>query len=189
MSPPVLCIYVTFINTTSSLRWRRALQGSARLIGERVEDKNGKHLLGCLQRERGFLPIVWTIHGGIGPPMAKLWLDSIFNHSYIKERIAGGSGIETSKRKNAFFQCLHACHTIGTSLLISYCTHPPASTLASANNPSSSTSAANPPPPTDPPPTDPPPTDPPPPLSHTTSFPSSIPSSPSSLDDSNMDVS
>ena len=150
MSPPVLCIDVTFINTTSSSRWRRALQGSARLIGERVEDKNGKHLLGCLQRERGFLPIVWTIHGGIGPPMAKLWLDSIFNHSYIKERIAGGSGIETSKRKNAFFQCLHACHTIGTSLLISYCTHPPASTLASANNASSSTSAANPPPPTDP---------------------------------------
>ena len=145
MSPPVLCIDVTFINTTSSSHWRRAKKGSERLISERVEDKNGKHLLGCVSRERGFLPIVWTVHGGIGPPMAKLWLDSIFNHSYIKERIAGGSGIETSKRKNAFFQSLHACHTIGTAMLVHYCTNPPATASASAVNASAPAAATIPP--------------------------------------------
>ena len=127
--------------TTSTARWRRALKGSGRLIGEREEEKNGKHLLGCVQRECGFLPIVWTIHSGIGPPMAKLWLDSIFNHSYTKERIAGGSGIETSKQKNAFFQCLHACHTIGTTMMINYCVNPPASTAASAGGGSAAASA------------------------------------------------
>jgi hypothetical protein len=131
------------------------LKGSERLISERVEDKNGKHLLGCVSRERGFLPVVWTVHGGIGPPMAKLWLDSIFNHSYIKERIAGGSGIETSKRKNAFFQSLHACHTIGTAMLVHYCTNPPATASASAVN-SSAPAAATIPPHLPPPDTSPP---------------------------------
>ena len=145
MSPPVLCIDVTFINTTSASHWRRAKKGSERLISERVEDKNGKHLLGCVSKDRGFLPIIWTVHGGIGPPMAKLWLDSIFNHSYTKERIAGGSGIETSKRKNAFFQSLHACHTIGTTMLVRYCTNPPATASAPAVNASAPSTAAIPP--------------------------------------------
>ena len=49
-SPPVLCIDVTFVNTTSTSRWRRALKGSGRLIMERVEEKNEKHLLGRVQR-------------------------------------------------------------------------------------------------------------------------------------------
>ena len=172
MSPPVLCIDVTFINTSSSSKWRRALKGSARLIDERVEYKNGKHLRGCIQRERGFLPIVWTVHGGIGPPMAKLWLDSIFNHSYTKERIAGGSGIETSKRKNAFFQSLHACHTIGTTMLIGYCCNPPESASFPTADVAASSSAAPPPPPF--------------PLNST--CPSPTPSSPDSSSDSHMSV-
>ena len=78
------------------------------MFDERAARKDSKHLEGCRAQGRAFLPIVFSSLGGIGPPPALEWLDSLFLSSFAAERAAGGNGIVTSRRRAFFYQRLQA---------------------------------------------------------------------------------
>ena len=56
----------------------------AGLFNKASETKNANHLQGCNERDRGFLPIMFNVHGGVGPAPAKQWLHSIFAASFVE---------------------------------------------------------------------------------------------------------
>ena len=94
------------------------------LFDDAAEIKNANHLQGCNERERGFLPIVFNVHGGVGPDIARQWLHSIFAASFVRERMMGRSGVDTARRRELFMQSLHAVSTKGTDMMLSYCLSP-----------------------------------------------------------------
>jgi hypothetical protein len=73
------------------------------------------------ERERGFLPIVFNVHGGVGPDIARQWLHSIFAASFVRERMMGRSGVDTARRRELFMQSLHTVSTKGTDMMLAYC--------------------------------------------------------------------
>ena len=54
---------------------------------------------------QGFLPVVLSTLGGIGPPATREWLDSIFHVSYTNEYLAGGTGLMTDAQCAAGLRC------------------------------------------------------------------------------------
>ena len=84
-----------------------ALSASS-LFTTRSDEKIEKHLPGCVELGRSFLAIVFSSLGGIGPPAAVDYLDSIFAPSLVTERLAGGSGQNTAHRRLLFSQSLQA---------------------------------------------------------------------------------
>ena len=57
---------------------------------------------------RAFIPVVFTTFGGVGPPEARAWLDSLFSDAYATEIADGGSGHDTQHRRLLFYQSLQA---------------------------------------------------------------------------------
>ena len=50
------------------------------------------------------MAVVFTTIGGIGPPEATDWIDGLFAASYVSERLAGGTGYQTSMRKSRLYR-------------------------------------------------------------------------------------
>ena len=57
---------------------------------------------------RAFIPVVFTTFGGIGPPEARAWLDSLFSDMFATEVANGGTGQDTQHRRLLFYQSLQA---------------------------------------------------------------------------------
>ena len=119
MRPAVLTIDATVVSPTLPSALPATLQGD--LFNRVAEIKNDNHLQGCNERERGFLPIVFNVHGGVGPEIARQWLHSIFAVSFVHERMMGKSGADTARRREIFMQSLHAVSTLATDMMLSYC--------------------------------------------------------------------
>ena len=73
-----------------------------------MPSKIKKHLPGCIDLGRTFLPIVFTTLLGVGPRDARAYLDSLFSPRYVEELSSGGSGHETHHRRLLFIQSLQA---------------------------------------------------------------------------------
>ena len=119
MRPAVLTIDATVVSPTLPSALPATLEGD--LFNRSAEIKNANHLQGCNERERGFLPIVFNVHGGVGPDIARQWLHSIFAASFVRDRMMGKSGADTARRRELSMQSLHAVSTSGTDMMLSYC--------------------------------------------------------------------
>ena len=75
-----------------------------------------------IELERAFLPIVFTTLGGIGPPSACAWLDSLFHVAYTTEYLGGGTGERTAHQRLIFYQSLHAALTRACADMIAHLT-------------------------------------------------------------------
>ena len=96
-----------------------AAKDASILFSDRAKEKILKHLPGCVDLQRSFLPIVWSApYGGIGPADAREWLNAIFAPAYTTELLAGTSGQQTAHHRRTFFQSLHACLLRSTSSMI-----------------------------------------------------------------------
>ena len=81
--------------------------------------KDGKHKKGSVAREREFIPLVITLHGGIGPPESLAWLERIFSEAGAAERASGrGTGSATAQRKQLFFAALQAIAVRSSTLIL-----------------------------------------------------------------------
>ena len=85
-----------------------ATRDAMALFANAALEKNIKHLAGCNDQGRAFLPIIFSSLGGIGPPETVSWLDSIFSESYAEERLRTGTVRNTSHRHTLFYQSLMA---------------------------------------------------------------------------------
>ena len=116
---------------------------AAHIFDARALEKNNKHLAGSIAQGRTFLPIVFTTLGGIGPPEAVHYLDTLFSDSYASELAASGSTRHTAHARRLFYQSLLATLTKATADMASALTN--AAFDASAADASSATSTASPP--------------------------------------------
>ena len=85
-----------------------ATRDATALFTNAALEKNNKHLSGCNDQGRAFLPIIFSSLGGIGPPDAVSWLDSIFSELYAEERLRSGTVRHTSHLHTLFYQSLMA---------------------------------------------------------------------------------
>ena len=85
-----------------------AASSATRLFDARAADKNEKHLTGCVDGGRAFLPVVFTTLLGLGPREARQYLDGLFSDLFVQERLAGGSGHDAHHRRLLFLQSLQA---------------------------------------------------------------------------------
>ena len=108
LAPFIVAIDGTVSCPLSPAYMRAASHDADAIFVSRAKSKNHKHKTGCEDIGRAFLPIVFTTFGGIGPPEARAWLDSLFSTLYANERAAGGTGHETTHRRLLFFQSLQA---------------------------------------------------------------------------------
>ena len=76
------------------------------LFTARAAEKNNKHLAGSIAQERAFLPIVFSTLGGLGPPEAVHYLDSLFSEVYAAELAATGTTRRTCHLRTLFLQSL-----------------------------------------------------------------------------------
>ena len=97
VSCPLVPSYVSAASRDSSL-----------IFESRAKEKNAKHLPGCQGMGRAFIPVVFTTFGGIGPPEARAWLDSLFSDMFATEVANGGTGQDTQHRRLLFYQSLQA---------------------------------------------------------------------------------
>ena len=109
-----------------------AAASASTIFTTRAAEKDAKHLPGCVDLGRAFLAIVWTTYGGIGPPAACDWLDSIFAASYTAEYLSGGTGQDTSHRRLVFYQSLHAALVRGCADMVEHLTPTSANRAAAA---------------------------------------------------------
>ena len=80
----------------------------------RALEKTGKHGPGCFDLRRAFLPIVFSTLGGVGAQEGLDFINGLFTASFVREKIGGGSGQETSMRKSRLLQSLHAANVRGS---------------------------------------------------------------------------
>ena len=112
--------YVTAIDVTVSCPLlpsyvvSAALDASA-LFDARAAEKDAKHLPGCVDLGRAFLPFVTTTLLGIGPRTVREWLDSLFSDLFVQEIASGGTGSDAAHRRLLFIQSLQASATRATS--------------------------------------------------------------------------
>ena len=85
-----------------------AATSTSALFTSRAAEKNNKHLPGCVDLGRTFLPVVFTTLLGVGPHDARAYLDSLFSTLYITELSSGGTGHEAHHRRLLFIQSLQA---------------------------------------------------------------------------------
>lgn len=97
VSCPLLPTYVVASSASAST-----------LFVARSAEKEAKHLPGCVELHRAFLAIVFSSFGGIGPPPACEWLDSLFHAAFTTEYLGGGTGSRTAHRRLIFHQSLQA---------------------------------------------------------------------------------
>lgn len=65
------------------------------LFETRATEKNAKHLPGCVALERVFMPVVFSSLGGLGPPEAVHYLDSLFVDAYADELLRTALAVRT----------------------------------------------------------------------------------------------
>ncbi len=104
-----------------------AASDATTLFLRRATEKNEKHLAGCVDMGRAFLPIVFSTLGGIGPPAAWDFIDSLFTASFVRERLAGGSGHATAQRKMRLIHTMQAALVRGSCNMVQHLTAPPSS--------------------------------------------------------------
>ena len=90
-----------------------AASSAAHLFATRDREKNAKHLAGCVELERAFLAIVFSTLGGIGPPTACAWLDSLFHTALTAEYLSaqrrhGTAHCPCAHQRLIFYQSLQA---------------------------------------------------------------------------------
>ena len=95
------------------------------LFTARAAEKNGKHLAGCVQLGRAFLPIVFTTLLGIGPRDAREYLSSLFSDLYVADRLAGGSGHDANHRRVLFLMSLQAAVVRANTRMVIVLSAPP----------------------------------------------------------------
>ena len=120
--PPITAIDVTVSCALLDSYVSDASKDGNLIFAVRAKEKNEKHLAGCVDLERAFLPIVFTTHLGIGPSSAREWLDSLFTRSYLDEIAAGGSGCTTAHRRLIFYQSLQTVLVRVTTDMIQHLT-------------------------------------------------------------------
>ena len=96
-----------------------------KLFTARAAEKNAKHLPGCIDLDRYFLPVVFTTLLGIGPRESREYLDSLFSPLYVAELIAGGTGHEAHHRRLLFLQSLQASAVRATTNMSITLSRPP----------------------------------------------------------------
>ena len=143
-SPSVTAIDVTISCPLLPTHSPAAAVSAAHLFDSRALEKNNKHLAGSIAQGRTFLPIVFTTLGGIGPPEAVHYLDTLFSDSYAAEFAASGSTRNTAHARRLFYQSLLATLTKATADMASALTI--AAFDASAADTSSAAVAATSPP-------------------------------------------
>ena len=109
--PPVLAIDVTVSCPMLPSHVAAAAADADTLFATRAAEKNDKHLRGCNDQGRAFLPLVFSSLGGLGPPEALHYLDSIFSELYADERLRTGTVRHTSHLRTLFLQQLLASLT------------------------------------------------------------------------------
>ena len=90
------------------------------LFDARADEKDNKHMEGCVDAGRAFLAIVFTTFGGIGPQRARDYLDGFFARAYREERAAGGTGSDTNHQRLLFYQRLQAALVRITSDMVEH---------------------------------------------------------------------
>ena len=143
-SPSVTAIDVTISCPLLPTHSPAAAVSAAHLFDCRALEKNNKHLAGSIAQGRAFLPIVFTTLGGIGPPEAVHYLDTLFSDSYASELAASGSTRNTAHARRLFYQSLLATLTNATADMTSALTIA-AFDASTADAPSAAGSAASPP--------------------------------------------
>ena len=93
LSNPLLVSYVKAASLSASA-----------IITEREEEKDKKHLLGCLATDRIFIPAVFTTFGGMGGDRFNRWFNSLFEHAIAAEKLEGGTGWAATRRKQLAIQ-------------------------------------------------------------------------------------
>ena len=79
------------------------------LFTRRAHEKNKKHLNGCIDLGRHFIPLVFSsLAGGLGPPESVEYLDRLYAHAYATELRLGGNGSDTHHQRTIFYQTLQA---------------------------------------------------------------------------------
>ena len=121
---------------------------AAHLFDCRALEKNNKHIAGSIAQGRTYLP-PRRLHqphlvGGIGPPEANHYLDTLFSDSYASELAASGSTRNTAHARRLFYQSLLATLTKATADMTSALTIA-AFDASTADAPSAAGSAASPP--------------------------------------------
>ena len=114
LSPPSTAIDVTISIPLLSSHVNAAAVSASTLFTDRAAEKDAKHLPGCIELGRGFLPIVLSSFGGIGPISAREWIDSLYHPSAATERRGGGTGSRTAHRRQLLLQSIQA--TLARSL-------------------------------------------------------------------------
>ena len=104
--PPVTSIDVTVSCPLIPTYAPAAATDATALFTARAAEKNNKHLAGSIAQERAFLPIVFSTLGGLGPPEAVHYLDSLFSEVYAAELAATGTTRRTSHLRTLFLQSL-----------------------------------------------------------------------------------
>ena len=104
--PPVTSIDVTVSCPLIPTYAPAAATDATALFTARAAEKNNKHLAGSIAQERTFLPIVFSTLGGLGPPEAVHYLDSLFSEVYAAELAATGTTRRTSHLRTLFLQSL-----------------------------------------------------------------------------------
>ena len=74
----------------------------------RDKHKTDKHMPGCIELLRGYLTVVFTTLGGIGPSAAREYFYSFYRPSYTAELLAGGTGTDSARRRQNLTFCLQA---------------------------------------------------------------------------------
>ena len=109
-----------------------AATSAAALFSARAAEKEDKHLAGCVEMERAFLAVVFSTFGGIAPPSACEWLDSLFHTAFATEYLGGGTGQRTAHQRLIFYQSLQAALTRACAEMILKLTPTPSAAAAAA---------------------------------------------------------
>ena len=137
--PPTTAIDVTISCPLLPSHLSDAAARADALFETRAAEKNAKHLPGCVALERVFMPVVFSSLGGLGPPEAAHYLDSLFVDSYADELLRTGTTRHTAHLRTLFLQSLLA------SLASSAADMASALTSGAANQPATAPPAASPP--------------------------------------------
>jgi hypothetical protein len=108
LTPPKTTLDITVSCPLLPTYFTAAALSSQTLFTRRAHEKNKKHLNGCIDLGRHFLPLVFSSLGGLGPPDSVEYLDRLYAHAYATELRLGGNGADTHHQRTIFYQTLQA---------------------------------------------------------------------------------
>ena len=104
-------VHVLHSSGISKLYIDAAVDDPRAIIANRVAEKTSKHAAGSSERNRTFLPWVFTTFGGIGPPSVLHLIDTIYSSSSTLSRLSLADHHAVTRRKASFFACLQVALT------------------------------------------------------------------------------